>query len=126
MLYSVCYNFQVLVSDTSPLPSVDVIKSHYLKGELFILLRKVLMNHHFYLAFFVSFPSVSDSRVAIMSAKWVGGSLVLSFLIVLKGLKKQASLDDKLNDINSISNNYLPFLSILSFYLYDIVSAIVY
>ena len=56
----------------------------------------------------------------------MGGSLVLSFLIVLKGLKKQASLDYKPNDINSISNNYLPFLSILSFYLYDIVSAIVY
>ena len=80
------------------------------------------MNHFFYLAFFVSFPSVSDSRVAVMSAKWVGGSLVLSFL------KKQASHDFKPNDINSISNNYLPFLSILSFYLYDkmIVSAIVY
>ena len=62
-----------------------------------------------------------------MSPKWVGESLVLSFLIDLKGLKKQHSLGYKPNNINSISNNYyyLPFLSISSLYLYNIVSVIV-
>ena len=88
---------------------MDVIKSHYLKGELFIIIIKKSINESPFLSgIFVSFPSVSGSRVAVMSAKWVGGSLVLSFLIVLKGLKKQASLDYKPNDINRISNNYLP------------------
>ena len=66
----ICLNFQVLVSDTSPLPSVDVIKSHYLKGELFIIKKSINESPFLILSgIFVSFPSVSDSRVVIMSAK---------------------------------------------------------